>query len=335
MAAPFAPDQLPEKQCRLGVVVINYRTPDLVRQCVGSMLGELEALGARVVIVDNASGDGSVAALAGWLAKLGEAAPVDLIASPDNTGFSGGNNIGLNALDAEYYLLVNSDTLVRPGALAAMLAAMEARPDAGVLAPRLEDMDATAQISVFRYHTPVSEFIAGASTGAVTRLLKGHDVPVPVSDEAMEAEWVSFACVMLRRAAMEAAGPMDDGFFMYYEDADYCRAIRRAGFSVVYDPSVRVVHLRGGSSPVKKRMAQKKRPPAYYYASRTRYFRKGFGPAGPAMANVLWMAGRALGYLRVLAGKAPPQVCEGQGRDIWTGWRAPLRPWRPAPGKEG
>ncbi len=328
MAAAPAPDEFAAKPCRLGVIVINYRTPDLVEQCVRSMLDDLAALDARIVIVDNASGDGSVDALARWRAGLGEGAPVDLIASPENTGFSGGNNIGFNALDAEYYLLINSDALVRPGALAALLAAMEARPRAGVVAPRLEDRDGTAQISAFRHHTPLSEFIAGASLSAVTRLMKAHDVPVPVSDTAMEADWVSFACVMIRRAAVDAAGLMDDGFFMYYEDADYCRAVRRAGFEVVYDPSARVVHLRGGSSPVKKRMAQKKRPPAYYYASRTRYFRKSFGPAGLFLANAMWMAGRALGCLRLVAGKAPPPVCEGQGRDIWMNWRTPLRPWR-------
>lgn len=316
---------------RLGVVIINYRTPDLVKQCVLSAMDDVSALDGRIVIVDNASGDGSVDQLKAWLETLDGAGRVRLIASPENTGFSGGNNIGLNALDAEFYLLLNSDTLVRPGALKTMIAIMEARPDIGALGPRLEDMDATAQISAFRFHSPVSELIGGAGTGLVTRMLNAFDVPLAVSKEPVEADWVSFACVMIRKEAVDAAGPMDDGYFMYFEDADYCCALKKAGYLIVCDPSARVVHLRGGSSPVKARMAQKKRPPAYYYASRSRYFRKRFGPIGLVLANGLWLAGRGISYLRLLAGKTPPPACEAQGRDIWMNWRNPLGgPSRPS-----
>lgn len=325
MAAPSKLFDDDKQQCRLGIVIINYRTPTLVKQCIQSMTEQLEAVDARVVIVDNASNDGSVDDLTGWLKGLEAPQRIQLIASSENTGFSGGNNIGVNALQAEYYLFLNSDTLLRPSALENMLASMEMHPVAGAVGPRLEDMDGTAQISAFRFHTPVSEFISGAATGFVNRMLNAYAVPVDVSDAPMSADWVSFACVLIRQKAITAVGPMDEGFFMYFEDADYCRAIKRAGYDVIYNPSARVVHLRGGSSSVKSQMAQKKRPPAYYYASRTRYFRKNFGPAGPIIANIMWLAGRGIAHMRLLVGKAPPPVCEAQGRDVWMNWRNPLR----------
>lgn len=328
MAVPPKLDDHDTKHCRLGIVIINYRTPELVKQCLKSMMDQLEAADACVAIVDNASGDGSVEDLTAWLQALEGRQRLQLIASPENTGFSGGNNIGLNALQADFYLLLNSDTVLRPGALQNILEAMEAHPNAGVVAPRLEDMDSTAQVSAFRFHTPASELIAAAGTGIVTRALKAFEVPIGVSDEPMAADWVSFACVLIRKEAIAAAGLMDEGFFMYFEDADYCRTIKRAGYDVIYDPSARVVHLRGGSSSVKERMAQRKRPPAYYYASRTRYFRKNFGPIGLFLANVMWLAGRGIAHIRLLAGKAPPPICEAQGRDNWMNWRTPLRKWR-------
>lgn len=313
------------ERCRLGVVIINYRTPDLVKQCVLSVIDDVTALDGRIVIVDNASGDGSVETLTAWLQTLDAAGRVRLIASAENTGFSGGNNIGLRALNADFYLLLNSDTLARAGALKTMAATMAARPEIGALGPRLEDPDGTGQISAFRFHSPISELISGAATGPVTRLLNAFDVPLDLSQEALSADWVSFACVMIRREAIDAVGAMDDGYFMYFEDADYCHALKKAGFAVICDPSARVVHLRGGSSPVKSRMAQKKRPPAYYYASRSRFFRKCFGPLGLFLANGMWYVGRGISYLRLAAGKTPPSICEAQARDIWMNWRSPLR----------
>ncbi len=327
-AAPdsaFMDKPAPRTTCALGIVIINYKSAALIRDCLASIASDLEPLEARVALVDNFSNDGSAEEIERW---LGGAEPwkrrVTLVRSATNSGFSGGNNQGIAALDAPFYLLLNSDTIARAGALRLLLDAAAREKDAGVIAPRLEDPDGTAQISCFRFHSPLSEFLAAAQTGPLDSLFRFAVVPIPVADEPAICQWVSFACVLIRREAIEAAGPMDDGFFMYFEDADYCARVRRAGFHVLYEPAARVVHLRGGTAPVKALMKAKKRPPAYYYAARTRYFRKMWGPLGPVGANLMWIAGRGVAHLRALAGKPAPLICENQGADHWINWRDPL-----------
>jgi len=278
----------------------------------------------RVAVIDNYSGDGSADKIEAWLDASSIAGRARLIRSKTNSGFSGGNNIGMAALDADFYLLLNSDTLVRPGALGGLLAAAVSRPDAGAIGPRLEDEDGTAQQSCFRFISPLSELLGSASSRPLSRLLGRFEVALPVSDAPIECDWASFACILLRRAAVDAAGPMDEGFFMYFEDAEYCRRFAKAGYATLYDPSARVVHLRGGSSPVKAAMARGGRPPAYYYASRTRYFRKSYGPAGPVAANLMWLFGRMIARLRPLTGKPLRPACKNQASDIWTNWLDPL-----------
>lgn len=321
-----------QARSRLGIVIINYRTPELTINCLAALSGQLAAVDAKVVVVDNLSNDGSADKIENWIKSSAHADRVLLIRSQTNSGFSGGNNQGVAALNADYYLLLNSDTLVRDGALAGLLASAEEHSDIGAFGPRLEDEDGTAQQSAFRFISPISEFLGAASSAPLTRFFKNHEVAHPVSATSMMCDWVSFACILIRREAMEAAGAMDEGYFMYFEDADYCASLAKSGWKTMYDPRARVVHLRGGSSPVKSAMAKGARPPAYYYAARTRYFRKKFGAMGPATANLLWYAGRLIARMRPLAGKAVPQVCKNQGADIWTNWRDPLGD-RKAPGE--
>lgn len=319
------PQQIARVECAVGIVVINFRTAELVKNCLAALGPELEANDARVVVVDNFSNDGSAEKIADWL-TTGEIwkSRIFLIRSPSNEGFSGGNNIGVKAIDAGHYLLLNSDALVRPGALKALRDASAREKDAGIIAPRLEDEDGTPQISCFRFHSPLSEFLAAAETAPLDRVFSFAVVPVPVSDKPFACDWTSFACVLIKREAINDAGLMDDGYFMYFEDADYCRALKKRGWRVVYEPAARVVHLRGGSSPVKSSMKAKKRPPAYYYAARTRYFRKAYGPFGLYAANLMWLAGRGIARARSLFGKPAPLLCEHQGKDQWMNWRTPL-----------
>ncbi|MEO0398284.1 MAG: glycosyltransferase family 2 protein [Pseudomonadota bacterium] len=319
----------PIVKAHVGVVVINYKTPDLIKQCLTAMGPQLERSDARVVVVDNHSADGSAEEIARFLSDAyGEGAGwklrVSLVRSRENTGFSGGNNLGLGFLDADFYLLVNSDTMLKPGAISALLGSAKAHPQAGVIGPRLEDGDGVVSASAFRAISPATVFMEAAQLSVLDALLPFFIVAKPLSDRPMRADWVSFACVLLRRETVDAVGPMDAGYFMYFEDADYCRAARKAGFEVLYDPAAHVVHLRGGSSSVKSEMAAKKRPPAYYYAARTRYFRKTFGPAGPLLANIAWRAGRVLAHIRLIAGRKPPAICENEARDNWLNWRDPL-----------
>jgi hypothetical protein len=310
---------------RFAIVIINYRTPDLVIDCLHSLKTEVQIGRDSVVIVDNASGDGSIEKITQAVTANDWTDWIQIVASPVNGGFSAGNNLGIKAVEADAYLLLNSDTIVRPGAIATLLETMQANPESGLIGPRLEYLDGTPQISCFRYRSPVGELIASAGTGPITKLFKNHDVPIPVSDTPVEPEWISFACVLVRRAVIEQVGLMDEGYFMYFEDIDYCRLARNAGWQILYCPQARVVHLRGGSSSTKSAIAARKRPRPFVYASRSRYFTKFYGPFGLPFANLCWLAGRSVSLTRELLGSRKTHICEHTARDIWMNWSNPMK----------
>jgi len=296
-------------------------------QCLRSLLDQLDGATARIIVVDNCSQDGSVATLQNWIATHDDKKIIRLIESATNAGFAGGNNFGIRAITADYYLLLNNDTLVRPGAIDILLQTADSHRNSGIVSPRLEWPDGTPQISCFRYLSPISEFIDAAQTGPVTALLRKFDVPLPVSDTTVNPPWTSFACALVRDKVLDAIGLLDDGFFMYFEDVNYCRRARKAGWDIVHDPKARVIHLRGGSSPVKQRALERKQLPRYYYASRTRYFYLSYGWLGLTLANVLWSLGRCLSGSREMLERRGPGLPEKQWSDIWTNWLNPGTPW--------
>jgi N-acetylglucosaminyl-diphospho-decaprenol L-rhamnosyltransferase len=318
---------MPDPRIKLAVVIVNYKTADLVIQCLESLLTELVGIDAKIIVVDNRSQDGSIARLQDWIAVHNNRNIVQVIAAETNDGFAAGNNVGMCATDAEYYLLLNSDTIVRPGAMARLLQTADGSPNAGIVSPRLEWPDAVPQVSCFRYLSPMSELIGSAQTGPITAVLKRFDVPLPVSDTIFHPQWTSFACVLVRHRLLDEIGLMDDGFFMYFEDAEFCRRTHKSGWDVVHDPEARVVHLRGGSSPVKKMALERRRLPRYYYASRTRYFYLAYGWFGLTLANILWLVGRCVSKCRETLERRPPGVPDKQWRDIWLNWLDPGAPW--------
>ncbi len=307
-----------EAEPRVAVVILNYRTPDLTIGCLETAVADANPETDRVVVVDNASGDESALRIEGHIREQAWA-HVALVRSPRNGGFAAGNNVGVRHVRASRYLLLNSDARVRPGAIDILCEALDAQPDAGLVSPRLEGEDGEAQISCFRFHSPASEVIAGSATGPIRRLLARWDVPLPLADEPIEPEWTSFAAVMVRRPVFDAIGLLDEGFFMYYEDSEFCWRARRAGWNVRHEPRARVVHLRGGSSPVKALTAARKRRPRYYYASRRRFFRQCYGPAGPLAANLCWTLGRLVAWVRETFFGKPPHTVEHELLDVWRG----------------
>lgn len=310
---------------RLAIIIVNYRTPNLVIDCLNSLEQEIEVGSDIVIVVDNASGDSSVEQLEQAITAKNWGQWVRLLPSNSNGGFSAGTNLGIKAIAADFYLFLNSDTIARPGAIQSLLEAMQAHPKVGIVSPRLEWLDGEPQTSCFRNRIPITELIGAAQTGPITALLKRYDVPLPVSDTPIEPEWTSFACALIRREVIEQIGLMDEGYFMYREDNDYCQRARNAGWKILYWPSARIVHLRGGSGSVKSDMARRKRPPAYLYASRSRYFTKFYGRAGLLSANLFWLLGRSISLARELVGNKNPHTCEYQAQDIWTNWLDPMK----------
>ena len=311
----------------LSIVIVNFRTPILVTDCLESLLPEIEDTDARVIVIDNKSGDNSHNIINEWLAENDGRKNVQLIQSNVNSGFSSGNNIGIKTLGASYYLLLNSDTLVREGAIRKMLDAAIASPGAGLISPRLEWQDKVAQESCFRFPTPVSELCSAAQTGLIDRLFSKHIVALPVQSTVTHPQWTSFACVLIKDEVFQQVGLMDEKYFMYFEDVEFCYRAGKAGWDIVNIPEARVVHLRGGSSPVKENTVQKKRLPRYYYESRTLYFYQTYGWLGLTVVNLLWEAGRLISKTRQVLGRADKAAIEFQWLDIWSNWLAPLKPY--------
>ena len=278
------------------------------------------------MVVDNASNDGSVGVIQQWLDERSVGELVTLISSSDNSGFSGGNNTGVAALDAEYYLLLNSDTLIRKGAVSTLLSAAKSEEKVGLVSPRLEWPDGLAQESCFRFHTPISQIIESANTGFITKVLQKYNVPYSVCNKIAFYDWTSFACVLIKAEVFNDIGLMDDGYFMYFEDVAFSHKAQQAGWKVMNVPDAHVVHLRGGSSPLKSQAKQRKRLPRYFYESRTRFFYQVYGHVGLLMANILWTLGYGVSLLRsLLSSSFKPNVSSYQWKDIWINFLSPLR----------
>ena len=200
------------RRMKLLIVILNYNVTDLSIDCLRSLEPRMEEVpGARVALVENVSAPEAAVRLRQVIAEQGWGAWVDLIEVQPNRGFTGGNNIALRAAMAsddppEYFLLLNSDTLVLDGALSALVDLMDRRPRAGIAGSRLLDPQHVVQASPFRHHSVASELDRGLRLGLVSSLLRRWSVVVPPPDQAVRAEWVSGASMILRRTMLEQIG---------------------------------------------------------------------------------------------------------------------------------
>lgn len=308
----------------LVVVVINYRTPKMTIDCIASLLNEMTSVNGCIVLVDNYSNDDSNSILEKWISDNNEDLKIRFIRSNVNLGFSGGNNLGISEVDSKNYLLLNSDTLVKPRAIKRLLETAMTYGDAGIISPQLEDMEGNPQNSCFQYIHPISEFISSAQTGFFTRLLQRYNVPLPVESEINSPEWTSFACVLIKREVFDDVGLLDSEFFMYFEDTEFCFRARQHGWGIINDPYSHVVHMQGVSSGIEEKHRLKKSLPIYFYESRARYFYLLYGMTGLTIANLLWWSGRLISKTRQVLGRRDKNTCKNQWLGIWTNWLAPL-----------
>ena len=217
---------------RLSIVIVSYNARRDLERCLETLVRDRPAVDHEIVVVDNASTDDTVEAVrARW-------SGVRLLEAGGNLGFSKGNNLGIRQSFGELVLLLNGDTLVPPGAIDGLVALLDARPDVAVVGPRLVDANGRAELSFGRMMSPLNELRQ--------KLLARGNVERLTSRER-EVDWVSGACLMVRRADAEAVGLLDERYFMYTEDVDFCAAIRARGRKVLFTPSVQIVHLRGRS----------------------------------------------------------------------------------------
>jgi hypothetical protein len=278
---------------RVCVVIVNYKTAGLTLDCLASL--EADGLdGIDVIVVDNESGDGSLERLSQEVTGRGWQGWCRVVAAGRNAGFAAGNNVGIRLTmqrdePPEAVHLLNPDTYVRPGAVHELRAFLAQHERAGIAGSQLENPDGSVRRAAFRFPTVLSEFEGQARLGPVSALLSRWVVAPPLAQGPSRMGWVSGASLMVRRSVIERIGLMDESYFLYFEETDYCLAVARAGYEVWHVPASRVVHLVGQSTGV-NRPGEVKPRPRYWYESRRRYFVKNHGRLVADLADAgLWL----------------------------------------------
>lgn len=306
---------------KLLVVILNYRVTHLTIECLRSIGDEIgPLLGAHVAVCENGTGDESAEQIEKAIAENGWGSWCTLTALSTNLGFTGGNNSlirpALRSVDLpQYILLLNADTVVRPNAFRALVDFMDRHPKIGIAGSRLEDPDGTPQRSAFRFPSPFGEFERNVKLGLVSWLLSRWVVAPPVPAQPCETDWVAGASMMVRREVFHDIGLLDEGYFTYFEDVDFCFNARKAGWPTWYVPASRIVHLVGQSTGIT--VKRPKRHPPYSFEARRRYFLKNSGPLGAALADMGQILGLTLWRLRVMFGK-PDSTAPNLLRDCIT-----------------
>lgn len=278
---------------RLSVVIVSWNVRRLLRRCLASIYQSLalsgrehagpEDLEIQVIVVDNGSRDRSVDMVKARFPQ------VELIANQVNRGFTTANNQGIARAQGEYTLLLNPDTEVLGNALAEMVTFADHHRNVGMIGPQLLNPDGTVQSSRRRFPTLATAFVestwlqyrladvkSGSLVDALTtplrRLLERYYVADRPDDVTQDVDWVTGAAMLARREAVEEVGLLDEGFFMYSEELDWCRRLREADWRVVYLPTAQIVHHAGKSS--EQVVAARD---VHFHSSKVHYVRKYHG----------------------------------------------------------
>lgn len=254
----------------LSIVIVSYNARVHLETCLRSLAAAPPAVPHDIVVVDNASSDGSVEAVRAFgRAALREGGPdVRVIEQASNAGFASANNVGIRATRGELVLLLNNDTLVPPGAIDALVERLRANPEAAVAGPRLVDGDGVAELSFGPMISPFGEWrqkvvmgLHARRVGMATRWVER------ATRRERFVDWVSGACLLVYRSAAERAGLLDERYFLYTEDVDFCAAIRSQGQRILFAPAAEVIHLRGRSratAPAAMHAAYRRSQLAFY-----------------------------------------------------------------------
>lgn len=262
----------------VSIIVVNWNTRDLLLACLASLPAAIGSLHAEVWVVDNDSRDGSVAAVRSHYPQ------VRLIQNRANVGFAAANNQAIRASAGRYVLLLNSDTVAEPGSIEALTRFADDHPRAGAVGGQLLNPDGSFQASRARFPSLLSETLNVTGLG---RRLYGPWYPgygPRQSHHACRAETLPGACMLVRRAAIEQIGLMDERYFMYSEETDWCLRLDRAGWELWYLPDARIVHYGGQST-------RQARDPmiAALYRSKVRFFRKHYGRLPAALLRLIFV----------------------------------------------
>lgn len=259
----------------VGVVIVNFNAGEHLARCVGSLAPSLANHDWQAVVVDNASADGSAGAAR-------EAGPrVALVESGANVGFARAVNAGAGHVGGEFLLLLNPDCRLEPGVVDALVAELEAHPACGVAAPGVVDEDGTPQgnargdpsmlTGLFGRSSRLRRWLPGARASRQNVILPSTLAP---GETSIAVDWVAASCALVRRTAFDAVGGLDEGYFLYWEDADFCRRLRRAGWTTRFRPGVTVVHVGAASAREAPALAARE-----FHRSAYRYYRTHVAPS--------------------------------------------------------
>lgn len=233
----------------VSIVVLNYNTRDDLRRCVRALLDERSAtpaIDSEIIVVDNASSDGSAEMIAAEFPSVG------LIRAPHNGGFAYGNNLALQRAQGDAILLLNPDALLPAGGLDRMLRVLQAHPEAAIIGPKLLRSDGSIHLACRRsFPTPSIAFYRLSGLSRLfpkSKRFGRYNLTYVDPNLPIEVDSVCGACMLVRRRVINHIGLLDERFFMYGEDLDWCLRARQAGWSVRYEPSVVVQHLHGAAS---------------------------------------------------------------------------------------
>jgi len=281
--------------------IVNYGTPDMVIDSLKKLEEErLQYPDFFVHIVDNRSPDDSVTKLTEAIEQHNWSEWVRLIRSPVNGGFAYGNNLAIKEAEKhgvpfDYVWLLNPDSYVSTGAVRKMVYFMDHSPQVAIGGTRILNEDGTHFGSAFRFPSIASEFIDRAAIGPLSRFFSSSTVaPYPPVNTFSETEWVSGASMVIRKIVFDTIGLMDEGYFLYFEEVDFCLKAKKNGYKIYYTPDVEIVHMSGKSTGLTGKDHQLKRIPNYWFDSRRRFFEKNFGVSYLISANIFLIFGHGL-----------------------------------------
>jgi len=284
--------------CGVSTIVISFNTRDLLRECLQSLLEECaelpEGLGAEVLVLDNASRDGSAEMVEQEFSR--SSVPVRLIRSEVNLGFGGANNVAMEQANGRYLVLLNSDAFLHPGTLRRAVEHMEASPETGFGGAKLVGRAGELQPSARLFHTILRDaivFTGLASKYPRSRFFGAFDRTWADPDLPSDTDWVPGAFMIIRREALAEIGLFDPRFFLYYEETDLCRRVKAAGYRVSYWPDLVVTHIGGESGKQLRSLTASKaasRVELWRMRSTLLYYRKHHGwQAWLAMSLEYWL----------------------------------------------
>ncbi|HYC79442.1 MAG TPA: glycosyltransferase family 2 protein [Candidatus Binatia bacterium] len=260
----------------LSVIILNYNTKGLLRDCLKSVLASTGSYKTEVIVADNGSADGSIEMV------RSEFPQVKLLENGRNLGFAKGNNEAIKMASGRHVMLLNSDTVVKPDAFEKMISKADSDPMIGALGPKILLANGQLDPSSRRnFPNPANSFFRLFGL----KRFSNYNIAGPV-DQEMEVESIMGACMLVPRTVIEKVGMLDEEFFFYGEDLDWCYRIKEAGYKVVYYPAAQILHLKSASS----RQIPFKIVKVAYTAMKI-FYRKHYAPKYPVVFNWLVYAG--------------------------------------------